>query len=370
MAWLYQDPRSRNFKVCFRFRGRSYKKSLKTTNRQDAEIILGGVMRTLLRLEQNLLELPPDADILTFVLSDGKQAEKPSLPQVISLQDLIDGHTAACSVGAMEENSLDTTKMHLRHFVATFGKGFAVGSLKLADLQRHVEWRAKKRGIRKRLLSPTTIRKEVATMRAAWNWGVQAGLLSGPFPHCGLKYPKSTAKPPFQTWQEIERQIQAGLSLMNCNVVNERTISASRSGRKVSQSLVRGIPFSGDRSVTCDSARSTSFRGIPFSGDRSVTAVPNSHKTSRGIPFSGDRSDTRVKGTVSCFRAIPRSGVRSDTEVWSHWRTVSFIPCKGDRSATAVCEQSRNDSGSPLSGVRSLTPPVPGEAQYLEGHVA
>jgi hypothetical protein len=35
-----------------------------------------------------------------------------------------------------------------------------------------------------------------------------------------------------------------------------------------------------------------------------------------------------------------------------------------------VCEQSRNDSGSPLSGVRSLTPPVPGEAQYLEGHVA
>jgi integrase len=210
MAWLYQDPLSRNFKVCFRFRGRSYKKSLKTTNRQDAEIILGGVKRTLLRLEQNLLELPPDADVLTFVLSDGKQAEKPSRPQVVTLQDLIDGYTAACSVGAMEENSLDTTKMHLRHFVATLGKGFAVGSLKLADLQRHVERRAKKRGIRKRLLSPTTIRKEVATLRAAWNWGVQAGLLSGPFPHRGLKYPKSTEKPPFQTWEEIERQIQAG----------------------------------------------------------------------------------------------------------------------------------------------------------------
>ena len=68
MAWLYQDPLSENFKVCFRFRGRPYKKSLKTKDRDDAEIILGGVERTLLRLEQNLLELPPGAEVLTFVL--------------------------------------------------------------------------------------------------------------------------------------------------------------------------------------------------------------------------------------------------------------------------------------------------------------
>ena len=194
MAWLYQDPLSQNYKVCFRFRGRSYKKSLKTTDHEDAEIILGGVKRTLFRLEQNLLELPPGADVLTFVLSDGKQAEKPSQQQVVTLQDLIDRYTSACSVGAMEENSLETTKMHLRHFVATFGKGFAIGGLRLADLQRHVERRAKKRGIRQRLLSPTTIRKEVATLRAAWNWGAQAGLLTGPFPHRGLKYPKTTEK--------------------------------------------------------------------------------------------------------------------------------------------------------------------------------
>src|SRR5690242_568002 len=127
MAWLYQDPLSQNYKVCFRFRGRSYKKSLKTQSRDDAEIILGGVKRTLLRLEPNLLELPADADILTFILSDGKQAEKPQpQPQALTLQDLIDRYTSACSVGAMEANSLETTKMHLRHFVATFSKGFVI----------------------------------------------------------------------------------------------------------------------------------------------------------------------------------------------------------------------------------------------------
>jgi hypothetical protein len=145
MAWLYQDPLSHNYKVCFRYRGRTYKRSLKTTNHRDAAIILGGVKRTLLRLEQNLLELPPGADILTFILSDGKQAEKPSAqPQAVTLQDLMDRYTSASSVGTMEENSLATIKMHLRHFVATLGKNFAVGRLKLDDLQRHVERRASK----------------------------------------------------------------------------------------------------------------------------------------------------------------------------------------------------------------------------------
>jgi hypothetical protein len=133
VAWLYQDPLSKNYKVCFRFRGRSYKKSLKTTKGNDAQVILGGVKRTLLRLEQNLLDLPADADILTFVMSDGKQTKKPSQPQVETLQGLNDPYGSACSVGAMEENSLDTTKLHLRHFVATFGKDYPVDDLKMTD---------------------------------------------------------------------------------------------------------------------------------------------------------------------------------------------------------------------------------------------
>jgi integrase len=210
MAWLFQDPLSQNFKVCFRFRGRAYKKSLKTKDRGEAEIILGGVERTLYRIEQNLLELPQGADVVTFVLSDGKQTAKPSEPKVLTLQSLIDQYTAAISVGAMEENSLDTVGMHLRHFVATLGEDFALGGLALADLQRHVTRRAKKKGHRGRPLSPTTMRKEIATFRAAWNWGVQAGLLTVPFPHRGLMYPKATEKPSFQTWEEIERRIEAG----------------------------------------------------------------------------------------------------------------------------------------------------------------
>jgi hypothetical protein len=50
----------------------------------------------------------------------------------------------------------------------------------------------------------------VASFRACWNWGVQSGKLQGAFPKKGLKYPKAGEKPPFQTWEEITRQVARG----------------------------------------------------------------------------------------------------------------------------------------------------------------
>ena len=52
-----------------------------------------------------------------------------------------------------------------------------------------------------------TIRKEIATLRAAWNWGEPMQLSAGRFPSKGLRYPKADEKAPFMTMAEIERQI-------------------------------------------------------------------------------------------------------------------------------------------------------------------
>lgn len=78
--------------------------------------------------------------------------------------------------------------------------------LSLADLQRHVERRAKKNGLRGKL-SPATIRKEIVTLRTAWNWAVPMGFLTGRFPNKGLHYPRFTEKPPFMVWEEVERRV-------------------------------------------------------------------------------------------------------------------------------------------------------------------
>jgi integrase len=100
--------------------------------------------------------------------------------------------------------------MHLRHFAKTLGRQFLLQNLTMNNLQDHVNERAKAKGIHGRKLSPATMRKEIASLRGAWNWGAHAGLLKGSFPNRGLRFPKSNEKPPFQTWAEITDRIAAG----------------------------------------------------------------------------------------------------------------------------------------------------------------
>src|SRR5205807_3369582 len=106
---------------------------------------------------------------------------------------LIDSYLAVHSIGSMEANSLATVRMHLGHFAATLGDRFPAQGLTLADLQRHVDRRAKLT-YRGRPLSPVTLRKEVASFRACWNWAADGGLVQGRFPGRGLKYPKADEK--------------------------------------------------------------------------------------------------------------------------------------------------------------------------------
>jgi integrase len=219
MAFL--EKRGRRFRVIFRHAGRRYTHTLKTTDPSIAEGLKGGIEKTLMLLDQKVLKVPPGLDVLSFVLSNG-QVEQPAAqpaeeangtpPADMTLRELKDRYLEAHSAGAMEKNSLDTVAMHLRHFIKTFGVNFPVQTVTLAKLQEHVNRRAKRKGIRNRPLSPITIRKEVASLRAAWNWAVQTGYVTGSFPHRGLKYPKAEEKPPFQTWQEIERQVARGVT--------------------------------------------------------------------------------------------------------------------------------------------------------------
>ncbi len=168
----------------------------------------------LMRLAQGLIELPAGADIVEFVRHDGKvnltkegavaPAGKPTLGS------LRDRYLETHSNGTLEERTLDGIRLHFRHLTSALGEAFPIGELALADLQGYVDRRSRAKGARGKL-SPATIRKEIVTLRTAWNWGVKMGLVPGKFPSAGLRYPKRDAKPPFQTRAEIERQ-QGGLT--------------------------------------------------------------------------------------------------------------------------------------------------------------
>ena len=215
----FAEKRGDWYRIVFRFGGKRYRQTLDTGDEAVADSVVGGVKRTLMLLEQRVLKIPDDGDVLTFVMSNGqltkkqlvnepaKEAVKKEEP--VTLERLRDKYVETMSI-AIEKNSLETVKMHIRHIIRTLGGKFRLDDITLNSLQDHVNRRAKAKGLRGGPLSSYTIRKEIASFRAAWNWGVQSGLVKGSFPNKGLKFPKLDEKPPFQTWAEIERRIAGG----------------------------------------------------------------------------------------------------------------------------------------------------------------
>lgn len=193
----------------FMYHGRRHTFTVGAVEESEAENKARQVDYLLMRLKQRLLVLPDGTDIVTFVQHDGQPPDTgPTLAaaprQAVTLGHLKDRYLTTHANGTIEANSLDTCKLHLGHFARVLGDAFPLGELSLAKMQEYVNHRAKAK------ISPVTIRKEIATLRAAWNWGEPMDLTSGRFPSKGLRYPKADEKPPFMTMAEIERQIASG----------------------------------------------------------------------------------------------------------------------------------------------------------------
>ena len=127
-------------------------------------------------LEEGILELPRGADLPLFLLSGGKLTAKPQIADVVTLGGLVDLYLGA-HAGAQESNTIYTARIHANHLKKSLGDDFAVQNLATSDLQTHVERRAKAKGRGGKPLSPTTIKKEIASFSGIWSWAVRMGHL-------------------------------------------------------------------------------------------------------------------------------------------------------------------------------------------------
>lgn len=200
------------FHLLFRYRGRQHSHALKTKDRREAEAVRGSVNRLLIRIRNQEFPPPPaQADVAAYLLAGGNAppASEPTVPTV-PLRELADRYLAAHSNGAMEANSLATAKLHLSHLVTALGERLVTHEITARVLQTYLDTRGRAKGRRGNRLSPVTLKKEISTLRAAWNWGVRTQMTQGLFPGRGLTYPKCDEKPPFQTLPEIERKVARG----------------------------------------------------------------------------------------------------------------------------------------------------------------
>ena len=219
MAWLEQKD-SGTFHVVFRISEEKYRRSLKTKLHREA-------LSRKLRIEENLklvetgrLTVPDDADLVSFLLSDGKLNGKISGQKRLPLGKLFSTFVENLPEDSMEANSLATASVHMRHIVRIIGSRIQLRTITIIDLQRYVNHRSKEPGYRGRNASAATIKKELATLRSIWNWSKQHGYVASELSLKGVVYPKQQERPPFRTRKEIERQI----SVSNFNENQEKEL--------------------------------------------------------------------------------------------------------------------------------------------------
>jgi integrase len=187
----------------------------------EAQTTAARIDYILMRVRQQLLEVPDEMDILTFIKHDGKPpAVAPRGVVNTTFATLRERYLATFGHGALESNTLYTAKTHLNHLGATLGDNYPIDKVRHADLQRHIDKRQQE-------VVGVTIKKEIDTFRAAWNWACRIGLAQGTFPSAGLVYPKGDDKLPFMSANEIERRIKAGGdvdALWECLYLNQSEV--------------------------------------------------------------------------------------------------------------------------------------------------
>ena len=211
MAWLERDRPDGPYLLVARLGEQKLKRSTRTKDESLANEIVLRVRRRLRMLEEGELALPDDGDALTFLMSDSKTPQaRTKLAPSISLQQLCEDFQKSLPDGALEANTRLTTEIHLRHLQRVLGATCRVRDMNRQTLQGYINTRAKANGRRGQKLQSATIKKELTSFGTVWKYALDLGYVSIPFPNRDLAFPKSVEKPRFQTWQEIEQQIEQG----------------------------------------------------------------------------------------------------------------------------------------------------------------
>lgn len=208
MASLQMDP-SGNWHIHFRFAGRRFKRSLKTKNEDEATGVCGRIEDNIRLVERGVKLIPNDADPYLFLLSDGQVQKPVEIPDDLTLNQLIEDYKGSVE-HSVEPTTFYTIEIHNKHLLRLLGAKLNPRSLRQEHLQGYINSRQKEKTQRDSKVTPTTIRKEIATLSAVWSWAPDSYELH-PFPNKRkLRYGKTAEKPPFQTWGEIEKQIKRG----------------------------------------------------------------------------------------------------------------------------------------------------------------
>lgn len=190
----------------FRYQGREYKKSLKTSDRKAADGAMHRVEDALHRLTINTLTVPDGVDPGDFIVSGGTLAAnaQPVPPRVVPTLDVAIQEFQD-NLGHLAESNRYTIGVHLRNLKKKLAGRVnePVDRIEYRDLEDFVQARLKER-------SHTTVSKERETVAKFFEWTMARGYLTTS-PAANLTKVKPDGDlPAFRTVNEIEAIIARG----------------------------------------------------------------------------------------------------------------------------------------------------------------
>ena len=122
MASISPDKRTGRWFCYFRFGGKAFNKAIGTKDEEKAKAVLADVVENLDLLKRGKLDLPPQADLWLWLISNGKHTGPLALveppPPPPTLHDLWERYKEVSS----KESTKTTEKLHFGHLIRLLGK--------------------------------------------------------------------------------------------------------------------------------------------------------------------------------------------------------------------------------------------------------
>lgn len=238
------ECRNGSWRVIFYYKREKRAFAIGEVSPTDASVYKASTEELLRLLKRNLVSIPAGCSIEDFMFHRGKPPEHLGAPSngknELTLADLREAYLHS-QEKKLEQTTLDGIRLHFDHLTRILGRNRLIVPLTRADVQKYVDKRAeewidpnvhrRKRRVKfaakpprknrkqpppesedKPLRHPSaaTIKKEIISLRTAWNWARRHLALAEEFPGTGLDYAKIAESLPFMTWEEAERRIAAG----------------------------------------------------------------------------------------------------------------------------------------------------------------
>jgi hypothetical protein len=207
MPWL--ERRGASFRIKFRYARKSLSVPLKTADESEATNLLGRFEDNLRLLRRGVLVLPPGADAGLFLLSDGKLDGKAATTAPRTIESLFTLYQKEITPGSKEANTRKCEDIHLAHLKKLLKPRTPLAQVTTAVLQTYIDRRARDK-CRARHIKPQTIKKELATFLAIWNWGHKREHAPPPCSLAGLTFPRQGTKHKFRTYEEVKAIVDRG----------------------------------------------------------------------------------------------------------------------------------------------------------------